>query len=113
MHQPYEPPSRLFRARSPPLTAPTLGAAAIKEAVRRANLKPEDVDLVLMGNVLSAGIGQAPARQAAIYAGLPDTTPAVTLNKMCGSGLEALIQAARAVAVGDAEVVPWRAAWSR
>ena len=98
-------PVASFQGAFASLTAPTLGAAAIKEAVRRANLKPEDVDLVLMGNVLSAGIGQAPARQAAIYAGLPDTTPAVTLNKMCGSGLEALIQAARAVALGDADIV--------
>ena len=98
-------PIASFQGAFAPLTAPTLGAAAIKEAVRRANIAPEDVDLVFMGNVLSAGIGQAPARQAAIYAGLPETTPAVTLNKMCGSGLEALIQAARAVALGDAEVV--------
>ena len=98
-------PIASFQGAFASLTAPTLGAAAIKEAVRRAKLAPEDVDLVLMGNVLSAGIGQAPARQAAIYAGLPDTTPAVTLNKMCGSGLEALIQAARAVALGDADIV--------
>ncbi len=97
-------PIASFQGAFASLTAPTLGAAAIKEAVQRANLKPEDVDLVFMGNVLSAGIGQAPARQAAIYAGLPETTPAVTLNKMCGSGLEAIIQAARAVALGDAEV---------
>ncbi len=65
----------------------------------------EAVDLVLMGNVLPAGMGQAPARQAAIFAGLPDSTPTVTLNKMCGSGLETIVQAARAVAVGDADVV--------
>ena len=98
-------PIASFQGAFASLTAPTLGAAAIREAVRRANLKPEDVDLVFMGNVLSAGLGQAPARQAAIHAGLPDTTPAVTLNKMCGSGLEAVIGAARAVALGDADVV--------
>ena len=98
-------PIASFQGAFSSLTAPTLGAAAIKEAVRRANLQPGDVDLVFMGNVLSAGVGQAPARQAAVYAGLPDTTPAVTLNKMCGSGLEAVIQAARAVALGDADIV--------
>ncbi len=87
------------------LKASELGAVAVKEAVRRAKVSADDVDLVLMGNVLSAGMGQAPARQAAIYAGLGDKIPAVTLNKMCGSGLEAIIQGSRAVALGDASVV--------
>lgn len=87
------------------LKASKLGAVAIKEAVKRANVSSDDIDLVFMGNVLSAGMGQAPARQAAIYAGLNQGTPTVTLNKMCGSGLEAIIQAFRAVAVGDANVV--------
>jgi acetyl-CoA C-acetyltransferase len=87
------------------LKASELGAVTIKESLRRANLDANDVELILMGNVLSAGMGQAPARQAAIYAGLGDKIPAVTLNKMCGSGLEAIIQAARAVAVGDARIV--------
>lgn len=86
------------------LKASELGAVAMKEAVHRAKVSPDDVDLIFMGNVLSAGMGQAPARQAAIYAGLGDKIPAVTLNKMCGSGLEAVIQAARAVTVGDAKV---------
>jgi acetyl-CoA C-acetyltransferase len=88
-----------------PLKASQLGAVAIRAAVERAAVAPDEVDLVVMGNVLSAGMGQAPARQAAIYAGLPHATPAVTLNKMCGSGLEAVVQAARAVALGDARVV--------
>jgi acetyl-CoA C-acetyltransferase len=88
-----------------PLKASQLGAAAIRAAVERAGVAPDEVDLVLMGNVLSAGMGQAPARQAALYAGLPHATPTVTLNKMCGSGLEAVIQGARAVALGDARVV--------
>jgi acetyl-CoA C-acetyltransferase len=88
-----------------PLKASQLGAAAIRAAVERAGVAPDEVDLVVMGNVLPAGMGQAPARQAAIYAGLPHATPAVTLNKMCGSGLEAVVQAARAVALGDARVV--------
>ena len=87
------------------LKASELGAVAIREGVHRANVENDGVDLVLMGNVLSAGMGQAPARQAAIYAGLDQRTPAVTLNKMCGSGLEAVIQGMRAIAVGDAEVV--------
>ena len=87
------------------LKASELGAVAIREAVQRANVEKDAVDLVFMGNVLSAGMGQAPARQATIYAGLDQRTPAVTLNKMCGSGLEAVIQAMRAIAVGDADVV--------
>lgn len=86
------------------LKASELGAVAIKEAVRRAQVDPADVGLVVMGNVLSAGMGQAPARQAALYGGLPSSTPAVTVNKMCGSGLEAVIQAARAVALGDVDI---------
>lgn len=86
------------------LPAPKLGAAAIKAAVERSGVKPEEIDLVIMGNVLQAGVGQAPARQAALFAGLPERIPAVTLNKVCGSGLEAVIQAARAILVGDAEV---------
>lgn len=98
-------PIGAFQGAFAPLKAGQLGAVAVKEAVRRAQLSPDDVDLVLLGNVLQAGQGQAPARQAAIFAGLPEATPAVTINKMCGSGLEALIQAARAVALGDAEVV--------
>ncbi len=85
--------------------APKLGAVAIKAALERAGVKGEDVELVIMGNVLQAGVGQAPARQAMIFAGVPEKTPAVTLNKVCGSGLEAVIHAARAILVGDAEVV--------
>ena len=98
-------PIGAFQGALAPLKASQLGAAAVREAVTRAGLAPADVDLVLMGNVLSAGMGQAPARQAAIYAGLGHGVPAVTLNKMCGSGLEAVIQAARAIAVGDAHAV--------
>lgn len=98
-------PIGAFQGALAPLPAPLLGAAAVRGAVDRAGLAPEDVDLVLMGNVLSAGQGQAPARQAAIRAGLPQATPAVTLNKMCGSGMETVIQAARAIAVGDARIV--------
>jgi acetyl-CoA C-acetyltransferase len=85
--------------------APRLGAVAIREAVLRAGVAPWSVDEVIMGNVLQAGQGQAPARQAALFAGLPDTTPCWTLNKMCGSGLKAVMSAAQAIAAGDADVV--------
>ncbi|NNB90612.1 thiolase family protein [Corallococcus exiguus] len=87
------------------LTAPQLGAIAIKAALERAGVKPEAVQEVIMGCVLQAGVGQAPARQATIFAGLPDTVPAVTLNKVCGSGLKAVIAAAQSIALGDADVV--------
>lgn len=98
-------PMGAFQGALAPLKASEIGAAAVAEAVKRAAVAPDAVDLVLMGNVLPAGMGQAPARQAALYAGLDAHTPSVTLNKMCGSGLEAVIQAARAIAVGDADVV--------
>ena len=87
------------------VTAPGLGAVAIRAALARAQVAPAEVGEVIMGNVLQAGVGQAPARQAALYAGLPEATPAWTLNKVCGSGLKAVISAAQAIALGDAEVV--------
>lgn len=82
-----------------------LGAVSIAEAIRRAAVPARDVDLVLMGNVVSAGVGQAPARQAALRAGLSSSTPTVTVNKLCGSGMETIVQAARAVTLGDHDVV--------
>jgi acetyl-CoA C-acetyltransferase len=82
-----------------------LGAAAIAGALQKIGLKPEEVDEVLMGNVVQAGTGQAPARQAAIYAGIPDSVPCTTINKVCASGMKAIMQAAQAIALGDAEVV--------
>lgn len=88
-----------------PLTAPELGAAAIAEALSRAGLEGAQVDEVLMGCVLPAGQGQAPARQAALGAGLPQSVPAVTLNKMCGSGMQALMQAADSIRAGSARTV--------
>jgi acetyl-CoA C-acetyltransferase len=87
------------------LTAPQLGAIAIKAALERAGVDPGKVEEVWMGNVLQAGQGQAPGRQAVIYAGIPDTVPANTLNKMCGSGLKTVISAAQAIALGDADVI--------
>ena len=87
------------------LTAPELGAIAIKEVVGRAGLKPADVEEVILGNVVSAGIGQNPARQAALKAGLPVSVPALTINKVCGSGLKAVALAALAIKAGDHEVL--------
>jgi acetyl-CoA C-acetyltransferase len=87
------------------LPAPELGAVAIREAVRRAGVKPELVERVIMGCVLSGGVGQAPARQATIKAGLPVGTGAITVNKVCGSGLQAVMFARREILVGDAEIL--------
>jgi acetyl-CoA C-acetyltransferase len=88
------------------VSATRLGAYAVKEAVKRAGIKdPEQIDEVLMGNVISAGLGQAPARQAAIYAGLPETVGATTVNKVCGSGLKAGMWASQAIKAGDADLL--------
>src|SRR5437016_6482007 len=87
------------------LPAPELGALAIGEALRRAGLSPDKVDEVIMGNVLQAGVGQNPARKAALKAGLPDTIAAYTVNKVCGSGLKAVMLAAQAIRAGDAEFI--------
>jgi acetyl-CoA C-acetyltransferase len=85
--------------------APRLGAVAIQAALERAKIAPEQVGEVFMGNVLSAGIGQAPARQAAIFAGIPHAVPATTVSKVCGSGLQAVVFGAKTLALGDAEIV--------
>ena len=87
------------------LAAPDLGGLAISAAVDRAGVDPEEIDDVIMGNVVQAGVGQAPARQAAIRGGVPVTVPAVTVNKVCGSGLKAVMLAAQAIKAGDARVV--------
>jgi acetyl-CoA C-acetyltransferase len=94
-----------FRGTLSSIPAPRLGAIVIKEAVRRAGIKGEDVDEVIMGNVLQAGVGQAPARQASIFAGLPPSVECMAINKVCGSGLKSVMLAAQAVILGDAEVV--------
>jgi acetyl-CoA C-acetyltransferase len=88
-----------------PLTAPKLGALVVKEAVRRAAVDGASVDEVILGNVLQGGEGQAPARQAAIHAGLAGVIPAMTINKVCGSGLKAVMLAAQAIKAGDAECI--------
>jgi acetyl-CoA C-acetyltransferase len=87
------------------VSAPQLGAAAIKGALNKINLDPNLVDEVIMGNVVQAGVGQAPARQAALYAGLPNTVIATTINKVCASGMKAVMQGAQAIMAGDAEIV--------
>jgi acetyl-CoA C-acetyltransferase len=85
--------------------APELGAVVVAEAVRRAGIAPGSVDEVLMGNVLQAGVGQNPARQAALRAGIPETVPATTINKVCGSGLKSVALAAQAIRAGDAATI--------
>src|SRR3989441_8875911 len=86
-------------------SATDLGAIVVREAVKRAGVNPEDVDEVIMGCVIQAGLGQNPARQAALRGGLPDTVSAVTVNKVCGSGLKAIMMAAQGVQLGDTEIV--------
>src|ERR1041385_6649436 len=86
-------------------TAPQLGSIVVREAVKRAGVKPEDVDEVIMGCVIQAGLGQNPARQAALKGGLPNTVSAVTVNKVCGSGLKDIMMAAQGIALGDTEIV--------
>jgi acetyl-CoA C-acetyltransferase len=98
-------PIGAFQGALASLSAPRLGAVAIQAALERASVAPDLVDEVFMGNVLSAGIGQAPARQAAIYAGLPNKVPATTVGKVCGSGLQAVVFGAKTIALGDADVV--------
>ncbi|MBT8186708.1 MAG: acetyl-CoA C-acyltransferase [Croceitalea sp.] len=87
------------------IPAPKLGAIAIKGALDKIKLSPQMVDEVLMGNVVQAGTGQAPARQAAIFAGLPDTVPCTTVNKVCASGMKTVMQAAQSIALGDAHII--------
>lgn len=87
------------------IPAPKLGAHAIKGALAKINLDPNSVQEVFMGNVVSAGLGQAPARQAAIFAGIPDTVPCTTVNKVCASGMKSIMLAAQTIALGDADIV--------
>src|SRR5579884_4161876 len=87
------------------LSAPQLGAIVVREAVKRAKLDPAQVDECIMGNVVSAGLGQNPARQAALFGGLPPAVGAMTINKVCGSGLKAVALAAQAIQTGNSSVV--------
>jgi acetyl-CoA C-acetyltransferase len=114
MADPARTPVIISAARTPigrflgglaPLAAADLGSIVIREALRRAAVAPEEVDEVIMGHVVQGGAGQAPARQAAIRAGIPGTVPSVTINKVCGSGLKAVMLAAQSIKAGDNEIV--------
>ena len=96
-------PTGKFLGNLASFTAPQLGAIVIKEVVSRSAISPDSIDEVIMGNVVSAGVGQGPARQAAIHSGLPVDIPAFTVNKVCGSGLKAVMLAAQAIRAGDAQ----------
>ena len=85
--------------------APTLGGIVIKEALKRAGVAPEQVDEVMFGNILTAGLGQNPARQAALNAGIPYSVPAYTVGMVCGSGMKSVIEGARAILAGEADVI--------
>src|SRR2546423_9327415 len=93
-------------------SAPQLGALALREAVKRAGLSSDQIDECIMGNVISAGLGQNPARQAAIYGGLSPSTGAMTINKVCGSGLKSVALAAQAGQTGNRSLVVARGTWS-
>ena len=94
-----------FNGTLSPLKAPELGAMAIKEAVKRANVKPESISEVIMGCVLQGGIGQAPARQASIGAGIPESVPCMTINKVCGSGLKSVMLGSQSIVTGESDIV--------
>ena len=98
-------PMGAFQGALAEVTAPELGACAIEAALQQSGLRPEQVDEVFMGNVLAAGVGQAPARQALLKAGLPDSVPATMVNKVCGSGMKAVMLAADTIRLGDNRVV--------
>src|SRR2546421_9229724 len=98
-------PTGKFQGALKDFKATDLGAMVVRESVRRAGVQPEDVDEVIMGCVIQAGLGQNPARQAALRGGIPFGVSAVTVNKVCGSGLKAVMMAAQGVQLGDAEIV--------
>lgn len=98
-------PQGAFQGALASLTAPQLGAIAIQAAIERSGVRPDQVGEVIMGHVLQAGVGQAPARQAALGAGLPKSVPATTINKVCGSGMKAVMNGMQSIRLGDAEVV--------
>jgi acetyl-CoA C-acetyltransferase len=114
MNEPARQPVIVSAARTPigkflgglaPLQAPELGAVAVRAALQRARVSPDDVEEVILGNVVQGGVGQAPARQAALKAGIPASVSALTVNKVCGSGLKAVMLAAQAIKAGDRQVI--------
>src|ERR1700736_5750338 len=102
--EPVRPAIGTFGGSLKDVPAPDLGAAAIGAAVARAGLRPDEVETVAMGNVVQAGAKMNPARQAAVHAGLPVTTPAMTVNRVCGSGAQAIVSASQEIALGNIEV---------
>ena len=94
-----------FRSNLSSLPATKLGSIAIQAAISKAGLRPEQIQEVYMGNVLSAGMGQAPARQATLGAGIPQSTPCTTINKVCASGLKSIMMASQSLALGDQEIM--------
>jgi acetyl-CoA C-acetyltransferase len=98
-------PTGNFHGALAPLPAVELGVVVVKALLEKSGIRPEQVDEVIFGQVLSAGCGQNPARQTALHAGIPVTTPAVTINQVCGSGLKAVLQAVQAIRSGDAHIV--------
>ncbi len=98
-------PMGSFNGKLSGISAPNLGAIAIKGALAKAGVKPTDIDEVYFGNVLQAGLGQAPARQAAIFAGLPNTTPCTTVNKVCASGMKSVALGASSIMLGNNDMV--------
>ena len=98
-------PIGVFQGSISPVSGPDLGAKVIGGILEETMLDPASVNEVIMGNVLAAGLGQAPARQAALESGLPDTVECITINKMCGSGLKAAMLATQAIKVGDADII--------
>ena len=98
-------PMGTFMGALSPVSAPQLGAAVIRESLDRAGVAPDSVDDVLMGCILQAGLGQGPARQAAMGAGIPDAIPATTVNMLCGSGLRSVAMAAQAIRAGEADAI--------
>lgn len=98
-------PSGSFLGSLSSVSAPKLGAAAIAGALKKAEIRPDQIDEVIMGNVVSAGVGQAPARQAAMFAGLPESVPCTTINKVCGSGMRTMIAGAQSILAGDNQLV--------
>src|SRR5690606_32851898 len=98
-------PSGSFLGSLSSVSAPKLGAAAIAGALKKAEIRPDQIDEVIMGNVVSAGVGQAPARQAALFAGLPESVACTTINKVCGSGMRTMIAGAQSILAGDNQLV--------
>ncbi|MGH9800152.1 MAG: acetyl-CoA C-acyltransferase, partial [Blastocatellia bacterium] len=94
-----------FQGSLKPFTSPQLGAIAVRAAIERAGLEANQIDEVIMGCVLQAGLGQNPARQAALKAGIPDKVAAMTINKVCGSGLKSVMLASQSIALGDNEII--------